>query len=62
MAEPFILIPGRSAKQGCGISEGKFGESYQSETNILHVAAEDMKRLSLQNGDRVRLRSATGAV
>ena len=62
MPEPFILIPGRTAKQGCGISEGKFGDTYQQETGVLHVAADDMQRLSLQNGDRVRLRSDFGSV
>lgn len=62
MADSFILIPGRTSKQGCGISEGKFGDSYQSETNSLHVAADDMKRLGLSDGDRVRLRSDFGAV
>ncbi len=30
MPETFILIPGRTSKQGCGISEGKFNEEYQS--------------------------------
>ncbi len=62
MTETFILIPGRTAKQGCGISEGKFGDSYQSETNMLQVAADDMQRLALHNGDRVRLRSEFGSV
>lgn len=62
MAEPFILIPGRTARQGCGISEGKFGENYQQETHILLVAAADMARLGLQDGDRVRLTSAAGQV
>ena len=62
MTEIFILIPGRTAKQGCGISEGKFGDTYQSETNMLQVAADDMQRLALNNGDRVRLRSEFGSV
>jgi formylmethanofuran dehydrogenase subunit D len=62
MTEYFILIPGRTAKQGCGISEGKFGETYQSETNVLQVSASDMQRLALSNGDRVRLRSPHGVV
>ena len=62
MTETFILIPGRTAKQGCGISEGKFGDTYQNETKVLHVAADDMQRLALSNGDRVRLRSEFGAV
>lgn len=62
MLETFILIPGRTAKQGCGISEGKFGDTYQSETTRLHVSPPDMQRLGLVDGDTVRLTSATGSV
>jgi formylmethanofuran dehydrogenase subunit D len=62
MAGSFILIPGRTARQGCGISEGKFGVNYQQETSILLVASEDMRRLQLSDGDRVRLTSSGGQV
>ena len=62
MAETFILIPGRTSKQGCGISEGNFKEGYQSETNVLQVAPQDMQRLGLAAGDRVRLTSEFGCV
>ena len=62
MPETFILIPGRTSKQGCGISEGKFKENYQSEINVLQVNPEDMQRLGLEKGDRVRLTSETGQI
>jgi formylmethanofuran dehydrogenase subunit D len=62
VAGPFILIPGRTARQGCGISEGKFGTNYQEEISLLQVAAEDMQRLQLANGDLVRLTSPFGQV
>ena len=62
MSETFILIPGRTSKQGCGISEGKFEENYQSEINVLQVNPEDMQRLGLSKGDRVRLTSETGQI
>jgi formylmethanofuran dehydrogenase subunit D len=62
MSEIFVLIPGRTSKQGCGISEGKFTESYQSETTVLQVCPKDMQRLGLADGDRVRLSSETGQV
>jgi formylmethanofuran dehydrogenase subunit D len=62
MAGRFILIPGRTARQGCGISEGKFGTNYQEEISVLQVAAEDMQRLGLVTGDRVRLTSPDGQV
>ena len=62
MSETFILIPGRTSKQGCGISEGKFEENYQREINTLQVAPEDMERLELVAGDRVRLSNETGQI
>ena len=62
MAETFILVPGRTSKQGCGISEGKFGENYQNEIMTLQMAPPDMKRLGLANGDQVRLTSGHGRV
>lgn len=58
----FILIPGRTSDQGCGISEGKFQEKYQREINTLQVAPGDMQRFGLADGDRVRLTSAHGQV
>ena len=62
MSETFILIPGRTAEQGCGISEGKFQDKYQKQTNTLQVAPEDMERLGLARGDRVRLTGEHGQV
>ena len=60
MPETFILIPGRTSDQGCGISEGKFLEMYQREINTLQVAPGDMARLGLVDGDRVRLTGEEG--
>jgi formylmethanofuran dehydrogenase subunit D len=60
MAETFILIPGRTSRQGCGVSEGKFGASYQAEVTTLLAAPADMERLGLANGDRVRLTTESG--
>jgi formylmethanofuran dehydrogenase subunit D len=58
----FILIPGRTSDQGCGISEGKFLDKYQTEINSLQVPPGDMTRLGLKTGDRVRLTSEHGQV
>jgi formylmethanofuran dehydrogenase subunit D len=60
--ENFILIPGRTSKQGCGISAGKFLESYQRETRRLQVASEDMERLGLSEGDKVRVKGEHGQI
>jgi formylmethanofuran dehydrogenase subunit D len=60
MTERFILIPGRTSKQGCGVSEGKFDLAYQQEITTLQVAPADMKRIGLANGDRVRITTDSG--
>jgi formylmethanofuran dehydrogenase subunit D len=62
MPETFILIPGRTSRQGCGVSEGKFGEKYQSEITVLQMAPQDIQRLGLSTGDRVRLTSPSGQI
>lgn len=62
MSETFILIPGRTSKQGCGISEGKYEENYQKEINTLLVAPDDMERLGLSDGDKVRVTNETGQI
>jgi formylmethanofuran dehydrogenase subunit D len=62
MPHPFILIPGRTAKQGVGISEGKFKDGYRTETRTLQVAPADMQRLALREGDLVRLKSDWGEI
>jgi len=62
MPETFILIPGRTSKQGSGISEGKYLENYQREITTLQVAPEDMQRLGLTKGDKVQLKSESGQI
>ena len=62
MPETFILIPGRTSRQGVGISEGKFEANYRNETNQLQMAPADLERLQLAEGDRVRLTSEHGQI
>ncbi|HIA19593.1 MAG TPA: formylmethanofuran dehydrogenase, partial [Planctomycetaceae bacterium] len=62
MSDTYILIPGRTSKQGVGISEGKFGATYQDEITCLQVAPEDMATHGLADGDWVRLTSHHGQI
>ena len=62
MAETFILIPGRTSKQGVGISEGKFEAGYQSEINSLQMTQNDMDRMQVSTGERVRVTSENGQI
>jgi len=58
----FILIPGRTSDQGCGISEGKSQDKYQREINTLQMCPDDMEQLGIHAGDRVRLRGEHGQI
>ena len=60
--ETFILIPGRTSRQGTTLNEGKFTADYVQETSTLLMSPDDMARLSLHNGDRVRLRTEQGQI
>lgn len=62
MPEQFILIPGRTSKQGTALNEGKYTDAYQDEINTLQVAPEDMQRLGLSEGDHVRMWNEFGEV
>lgn len=61
-AEVFILIPGRTSRQGTALNEGKFTPAYVDEISTLLMSSEDRARLGLRAGDRVRLRSEQGQV
>lgn len=60
MPESFILIPGRTSRQGTTLNEGKLKADYLRETNTVLVNPDDCRRLGLTAGQRVRLRSAHG--
>lgn len=62
MPEQFILIPGRTARQGTSLNEGKYTEAYRDEINTLQIAPQDMQRLELADGDLVRLWNSVGEV
>ncbi len=60
MAEIMTLIAGRSSKQGTSLNAGKLKDEYQEVTTTLEMNVEDMTRLGLRDGDRVRLRTDMG--
>src|SRR5262245_5781420 len=60
--ETFVLIPGRTSRQGTTLNEGKFTSGYVEETSTLLMNPDDMTRLALKTGDRVRLRTRQGQV
>ena len=62
MAETFILIPGRSSRQGVTLNEGKHTDGYRDETSTLRMHPDDMQRLGLSEGEEVRMWNDVGAV
>jgi formylmethanofuran dehydrogenase subunit D len=62
MAESFILIPGRTSRQGTTLNEGKLTAGYQDETTTLFMCASDMERMGLKPGDLVRVRGEHGTI
>ena len=57
-----ILVAGRSKKQGTSLNAGKLKDEYREITSTVEMNADDMQRLGLSSGDRVRLRTETGEV
>jgi formylmethanofuran dehydrogenase subunit D len=60
MAETFILIGGRSNKQGTSLCAGKLGAEYIEVTSTVEMNTDDMARLGFQEGSKLKLRSVVG--
>ena len=56
----FLLIPGRTNKQGVQINVGKDGAAYQEIVNTMTMHAEDMKELGVFAGASIRVRNEVG--
>ncbi len=60
MAEKMTLIAGRTSKQGTSLIVSKLEGEYVEITSTLEMNPDDMARLGLEQGDKVRLKSAAG--
>ncbi len=60
VAEKLTLIPGRSAKQGTSLNQGKLKDEYIEVTSTLEMNQDDMDRMKLVDGDEVRLKNDIG--
>jgi len=54
------LITGRTSRQAAAMHEGKGSQAYHEQGAVLEMARDDMERLGLAEGARVRLRTAAG--
>ncbi len=57
----FILITGRTTRQGTGISQGKSRPGYQNATSVVELNKTDMSRLGARDGDRVIVSTEFGS-
>ncbi|MBI1731521.1 MAG: hypothetical protein HYR49_01970 [Gammaproteobacteria bacterium] len=60
MTETMLLIAGRTSEQGTSLNKGKLKAEYQQVTSTAEMNEQDMARLGLKEGDRVRLRNDAG--
>jgi formylmethanofuran dehydrogenase subunit D len=60
MGRRFILIPGRTSKQGQQINVGKDHAEYEAIVTTLTAHPEDLKELGVAPGGSVRVRTETG--
>jgi formylmethanofuran dehydrogenase subunit D len=59
--ETFVLIPGRTTEQGTSVAD-KSSLRYRTATGTVRMNPDDMRRLGLADGARVRLRTALAEV
>lgn len=55
-----LLVPVRTSRQGVTLNVGKLKAEYQDETSTVEMHPDDMARLGIKKGDKVRLRAANG--
>lgn len=56
----FILITGRTTEQGKALHKGKDSDEYRQATGFVAMSRADRERLGIEEGRRVRVRTAFG--
>ncbi len=59
--ETFVLVPGRTTEQGTTVAD-KASARYRTATGTVRMNPDDMRRLGLPEGARVRLRTELAEV
>ena len=62
MSAAFVLIPGRTSRQGTTLNEGKYTDDYLDEIRTLKMNPDDMESLGIADGDIVRMWNDCGTV
>lgn len=58
----FILITGRSLEQGKNLETGKFTKGYLDKVAVCEINPEDLKRIGVESGSNVKVKTAYGEV
>jgi formylmethanofuran dehydrogenase subunit D len=58
----FVLITGRTARQGIGLVLGKDSPEYIREAGTVEISRADLQKMGLKSGDRAVIRSASRSV
>jgi formylmethanofuran dehydrogenase subunit D len=58
----FTLITGRTIEQGCSKELGKLTKSYFENISICEINYEDMLKLGIKEGDKIKLTSNSSSV
>lgn len=61
MSESLLLVPVRTNRQGTSLNAGKLKKEYIDETATVELHSDDMARLGLRRGDKVRMRANNGS-
>ena len=60
IVETMLLVPGRSQSQGTSLNKGKLKDEYLAVTATAELNENDMRKLKLVDGDKIRLASEVG--
>ncbi len=56
------LITGRTFMQGIGMESGKYSDLYKENTAVCYITVDDMDKLGVKEGDRVKIKTKYGEV
>jgi len=60
MTRRFVMITGRTAEQGAALRKGKLSDEYRQATGYVEMSRADRELLGIEEGRRVRVRTAFG--
>ena len=62
MSKRYVLITGRTTKQGDGLHQGRDSEAYRRATNLVEMNQDEMAQRGIEEGQEVLIRTTAGEV